>query len=414
MGATELSNEKNSMIVDIGGTTTDIAFVKNGTPQRVKNGIRIGKWNTFVKGLFVDTFGLGGDSGIVINQDNQIELEDEKAIPLCMAAERYPNLVKYLEHENNQMMRITNQRKNIYVCVRDISENESYTQKERDIARIMREPHSLEQMKDLYGEVILVNHLERLLREGVLLRCGLTPTDIMHVKGDFVQYNKEAAQYGVEIMARIVRLAPEELCEQVYDVFKKKLYTNIVRILIEDAFPRIREIGLGEQTEILIANAYEQAKSGEPQDFFGITFRTPATLVGVGAPTKLFLEDVGRLLGTKVVMSEYSPVANALGAVIGNVSASVQMEVVYSQETDGYVVFGNGQRIENENLEASKEKAKKLASIYAAREAVERGADEKTLEVTLEEEENIAETEFGPVYMGYKVTATASGNLRLS
>ena len=90
MGAGELTEEQNSIVVDIGGTTTDIAFVKNGTPQTVENGVRIGKWNTFVKGLFVDTFALGGDSGVVLDAENRICLEDEKVMPVCMASHFFP------------------------------------------------------------------------------------------------------------------------------------------------------------------------------------------------------------------------------------------------------------------------------------------------------------------------------------
>lgn len=99
MGAVELAQEQNALIVDMGGTTTDIAFVKNAVPQRVKTGIRIGGWNTFVKGLFVDTFGLGGDSGIRVSADKQLCLEEKKTMPLCMAAAKYPTLKKHLARE---------------------------------------------------------------------------------------------------------------------------------------------------------------------------------------------------------------------------------------------------------------------------------------------------------------------------
>ena len=39
---------------------SDIALVKDHLPVRADNGIQIGSWRTFVKGLYVDTFGLGG------------------------------------------------------------------------------------------------------------------------------------------------------------------------------------------------------------------------------------------------------------------------------------------------------------------------------------------------------------------
>lgn len=293
MGAAELTQEQDCVVVDIGGTTTDIAFVKRGKPQRVKTGVRIGKWNTFVKGLFVDTFGLGGDSGIVLDDELKVQLEE---------------------------------------------------------------------LKELYGETVMVSHLERLVREGILIRCGITPTDVMHVRGDFQQYETQASRYGMEIIARATRVTPEELASAIYDAFKKKLYRNIVRILIEDAYPKIRETGIGRQTELMVEDVYERAKNHENREFLNLTYQTPAVLVGVGAPTKLFLEDVGMLLGARVVTSRYSPVANALGAVVGEVSASAQMSVDYSKDkdTDTYMVFGHGTRMEMEDLDEAKHMADEL------------------------------------------------------
>ena len=72
--------------MDIGGTTTDIAFVREGKPKRAETGVRIGGWDTFVKGLFVDTFGLGGDSGVAVSEQDTVMLEEERVMPLCMAA----------------------------------------------------------------------------------------------------------------------------------------------------------------------------------------------------------------------------------------------------------------------------------------------------------------------------------------
>ena len=414
MGAMELAEEKNCLIVDIGGTTTDIAFVREGKPKRAETGVRIGGWDTFVKGLFVDTFGLGGDSGVAVSEQDTVMLEEERVMPLCMAASAHPRLIRYLEREDESRTRMVNQQKNIYLRVKDISQSTFYTEKEKRIAEFMAEPHSLEEIKKTWNEVVLVNHVERLVREGVLIRCGLTPTDIMHVRGDFCRYESRASILGARIMARALLMKPEELADAVYDEFKRKLYTNIVRILMEDGYPRIRELGVGETENILILDAYERAKTGEDRRFFGLQFGTPAALVGVGAPTKLFLEDVGRLLGTKVVTSEHSPVANALGAIVGNVSASVLMEVVFQQNTGEYVTFGSGLRYEFGDLEEAKEKADEVAARLAMEEAVLRGADPEDMKVSVEVKENIVQTEFGPIYVGYKVEATASAKLRLS
>ena len=415
MGATELSDERDAMIVDIGGTTTDIAFVKDGSPQRVKSGVRIGSWDTFVKGLFVDTFGLGGDSGVVIDpMTGKLELLDCKLMPLCMAADRWPSLIKYLEREDAGKSRINNQQKNIYVALRDISENDYYTEREKHIVSLFSEPHSLEYIKNTTGEMILENHLERLIFEGAVIRCGVTPTDVMHYKGDFTAYSSVASKLGLSILARVAGTTTAEIADLIYDEFKRKLYNNIVRVLIEDAFPDIRSEGVGNQLKTLINASYNQARTGNPDEFLAMSMRTPATLIGVGAPTALFLPDVGKLLGTNVVTDKYSAVANALGAVVGNVSASMSMEIRYHQESDTYTVFGLGRRTICDTLTEAKRLARVIAENAAEDEAVERGADAATLELSVDEKENIIETEFGSLYMGYKVTVTASGKLRLN
>ncbi len=415
MGATELSDERNAMVVDIGGTTTDIAFVKDGSPQRVKTGVRIGSWDTFVKGLFVDTFGLGGDSGVILDpQTEQIALQESKVMPLCMAAEKWPSLLHLLQREEEKKSRINNQQKDIYVALRDISCNDYYTEREKYIVSLFAEPKSLEMVKAQTGELLLASHLERLLFEGAMIRVGLTPTDAMHYKGDFTAYNSEASALGLRIMARMAGTTTDELADTIYDAFKRKLYVNIVRVLIEDAFPAIRSAGIGEQMKTLIDDAYDRAKSGEANEFLRLGFTTPAALIGVGAPTALFLPDVGRLLGAKVVTDRYSSVANALGAVVGNVAAAMSMEIRYQQEADSYTVFGLGRRIVYGTLREAKKAANAIAKDAAREEAILRGADETSLSFKVDEKENVVNTEFGSIYMGYKVTVTASGKLRLN
>jgi len=163
----------------------------------------------------------------------------------------------------------------------------------------------------------------------------------------------------------------------------------------------------------MINDSYYRAKKGECNQFLGLNFHTPAILVGVGAPTYLFLDDVSKLLGTKVWLSEYSKVANALGAVVGKVSATMTMEVIFNQETNTYFVLGCGERLEYDDLEEAKAEAVRIASEKAVEEAVNRGAELDT-KAAVETNEDIVETNFGSLYMGFKATATANGNLRLA
>ncbi len=56
----------DSIIYDIGGTTTDIAIFVDGTPLIEQEGINIGSHPTLVRALKVHSIGVGGDSAISI------------------------------------------------------------------------------------------------------------------------------------------------------------------------------------------------------------------------------------------------------------------------------------------------------------------------------------------------------------
>ena len=66
MGARALTKHQhgNAVIVDIGGTTTDIAVQAAGEPVFQPQGAEIAGHKTLVPALFVRSIGLGGDSEI--------------------------------------------------------------------------------------------------------------------------------------------------------------------------------------------------------------------------------------------------------------------------------------------------------------------------------------------------------------
>ncbi|MGD2206869.1 MAG: hydantoinase/oxoprolinase family protein, partial [Anaerolineae bacterium] len=50
--------------VDVGGTTTDIAVLREGRPRLNPEGAQVGRWRTMVEAVDVHTVGLGGDSHV--------------------------------------------------------------------------------------------------------------------------------------------------------------------------------------------------------------------------------------------------------------------------------------------------------------------------------------------------------------
>ncbi|MEA2110042.1 MAG: hydantoinase/oxoprolinase family protein [Pseudomonadota bacterium] len=60
---------EDAIILDIGGTTTDIAIFATGAPLLEKEGINIGGHSTLVRALITRSIGIGGDSLVQVSKD---------------------------------------------------------------------------------------------------------------------------------------------------------------------------------------------------------------------------------------------------------------------------------------------------------------------------------------------------------
>lgn len=414
MGAMELCHHTDQVIIDMGGTTSDIALVKNGRPVTVTNGIQIGSWKTFVHGMFVDTFGLGGDSTICRDYNNELYLDTVRSIPLCMLASRYPKMKEKI-HELNAME--TRHSKNLYefyVLMKDISHNPSYTEREKTFCRALKDgPLLIREAAASIGEDIYLLDVKRLESENIIMKSALTPTDIMHIREDFQVFDKEAALEAARFLARNLSISVEELCEQIYQKVKKKIFFNVLRILMKDSAPGQKD-RLLEQLDFLYESAYNAAREGSAP-FFAPAFRINAALVGIGAPIHVFLPDVARMLGVPCSVPQLAPVANALGAVVGNISASITIEIKEHStfgKPEEYYFTGRPEAGVFDTLEDAEKAAKELAAAEARELALRQGAGQGlSTEYTLAP--HIANTNFGTMFLGEEVTAHVIGKMSL-
>ncbi len=65
-----LPTGEDAVLLDIGGTTTDIFFLADGVPLFEPLGIKIDKYKTLVRAIYTISMGLGGDSAINIENGN--------------------------------------------------------------------------------------------------------------------------------------------------------------------------------------------------------------------------------------------------------------------------------------------------------------------------------------------------------
>ncbi len=79
MGAAALAGRNSTAVVlDIGGTTTDISLLLDGQPLYASRGASINGHYSHVKAIFTRSLALGGDSPIVLGADNQVTIETRR------------------------------------------------------------------------------------------------------------------------------------------------------------------------------------------------------------------------------------------------------------------------------------------------------------------------------------------------
>ena len=377
VGGSVIANAPDALIVDMGGTTTDVALVRGGHPVTARRGISIGKWRTTVGGLYVDTFLLGGDSAIRFGSHGMY-LDLRRVIPISVLAHRYPQITGRLRELAGRHRQHTRMLSEFYVLQKSISGLKGYTEEERKIcAALKAEPLLAEDLARKLDTDIYRLATERLEEEGVVMRSGLTPTDMMVVKGDFPIYAPDAAWASMEFLAENIPESLEEIPDKAYQLVEKKLYCNIARILLKQQHPQdektMDEAGLNRFLEW----SYESAAGEKENDWISIPIKSRLPIVGVGAPIHIFLPRVAALLGTKAVISKDSAVANALGAIASQILTRVQLHVKAEYEGSllkGYSVYEGQRRRMFEEYGDAEDLARKLAQKLALEKSRRQGA----------------------------------------
>ena len=414
-GGLHLSGRRDCVVVDMGGTTSDMAVVRGGVPKLAIEGAHVGSWRTGTPSVSIDTIGLGGDSIVRHNADNDLSIGPARAAPLSWMASRWPATLRRLEELRDQGRRDELPLCEFLYLVRDVSEDPWYGDVERDIVRALRSgPLDISRLADATGGSVVALRTKRLEQHGAIMRCALTPTDIMHIRGDFGAWNAEAATIGATIMARQIGTDIGDVVARVYENTRERLYCAIVRVLMEDEDEGLLKGGMSRQLERLLKRSYRQGRLGamlpgtgqeagpsglaSPEALLGSSFTTSATLVGIGAPIHVFLPEVARALGADFVVPQDAGVANAVGAITGNVMAeeSVLVRPRYSVSgITGYLAYSSEENRSFAGLEEALEWAKARARELASRDAARRGA--VTVDIDLQVETNEAEIAAGVV-----------------
>ena len=353
IGGCELSHADSGIIVDMGGTTTDIALIHSREPVLAKGGIHIGQWKTMVQGLYVDTFGLGGDTAVRFENEH-VFLDTVRVIPISILASQYDHIIPQLHELASKRRFHSRWIHEFYVLQKDISTKKGYTEEEQQLCSYLKDkPLITLDLSEKMGHDPHYLPVERLERDGIIMKSGLTPTDIMILKGDFKKYSPEAADAMLHCFFANVKEPLEQIPDLVYEMVIKRMYQNLGRIILRQRYPKQKEFFQEDYLQPILNCFYEQAKlaADQPETSASsdaiLSLSTPLPLIGVGAPIHVFLPRVAQLLHTKAIVPKYAGVANALGAAASRKVAYCDLTVKAEYDggsCEGYSVFENGKK----------------------------------------------------------------------
>lgn len=348
LGGGALCGSARAVVVDIGGTTTDVALVENGVPLLSDDGIRVGAWKTQVGGVFSTSFALGGDSAIRWDPFDRLTLGPDRIVPLCVLAARHPEVRRTLKAQLAETPAHTLPLHEFLTLERADWRAVVTAPRERRLCeRLEKGPLSHCQAAALLGVDKYQLNIRPLEQAGILLRAGLTPTDLMHVRGDFDRYDAETACLAAKFAAASLHKTVKWLCNEIYDRMSFQVFAAVSQSLLERSSKYFRKNGLNEGMHELLRLQWETRN--DPDRMVDTHFKSNAVLVGIGGPTHLFLPEAARALGAECFIPEFAATANAVGAVAGRMTAVMTAEIRYTGYFDpnggdegSYRVFASG------------------------------------------------------------------------
>ena len=366
-GAMELTHAEDALVIDMGGTTSDVALIKKGRPI-ASDGVKVGQWRTMVKGVDIDTFALGGDTGVLI-RDNDLVLDSRRVIPVSVLAHNYPEVIRGLENIISRYYAFPLKDGLFLLLIKKPEDISGYTQKEQQIIRFLEDgPLSYLELSDRMGISHQFMDLKRLEDEGIIMRSGVTPTDAMHLKRDYTEYSAEAAELGIRYLSIQTRMGRDRIVQKIYDLVIFRLYKNLLHLEFGYEMGKDYKDEDRATIEKLAMNIMEHYRAGTVQEYVRPVTCSGFRLIGVGAPTGIFIRDTAALLKTEYSVSEYSGVANAVGAAAGDIITEYTT-LIHMDNKGNYLLSGGDEMCDFASYEKALEEAKTIAVTKAEERA---------------------------------------------
>ncbi len=298
VGASHLSGLETCAVIDVGGTSTDVSMLEKGLPELCTEGAIVGGWQTKVKAIRMETSAMGGDSHIWV-MNMKINIGPRRVIPLCVAAVKYPGFLEALKKGRIPgAMHLEENVQPTKFFVKTGLEASGLGKLEQELFdRIGDFPTSLNEIFWETQKTLSPGLLDPLIRKRLIQAIGFTPTDALHVLGEYTSWDREASRVGAKLLERYTQIDHIKLCKQIKKDVARNMALNLVSFILKDVPPQ-------EIEKILLSDRFTQ-------------FRMKIPVVLIGGPVAAYVEELKQILDAEIIVPKYAEVGNAVGAVVG-------------------------------------------------------------------------------------------------
>ena len=379
-GARYLSGLVDATVVDVGGTTSDIGTIREGSVEVCPTGSRVGGWRTHVRALDMNTVGLGGDSQILL-EDRKLSIGPRRIAPISWLGARndIARALDYVERKLDYYLATTRPIEFLMATGKAPSKLPDTTEKKL-LEVLEKGPASIVELTERMdlGHWLMLQSA-RLEEEYVVQRCGLTPTDILHVRGEMDLWDSEAAARLLRIVAERAQMDPAEFGEEVFRRITDRLLSELIRKQLE--LPRGADEAVGDcpVCDAVMANILA---GGNARFRINAEFKHP--IIGLGAPVGFFTREIPDKVDAEILIPPNADVANAVGAITSFISVVKRAHVVPTLE-GGFAVQGLPRAERFEELEAAHAYAVKALEAEVIRLAEEAGTSQRKVHMHIDD-----------------------------
>ncbi len=401
-GARHLTGIANALVVDMGGTTTDTAGLLDNQVSLNENGSNVGGHRTHVQALDIRTAGLGGDSQICFEK-GEFLIGPRRVAPVSWLGSQYPEAARTIEYMSHNLNRYTTSTRKMQILVFTGAKKDLTLSplEEKVMACLKERPMSIDELAA--RTEVLSEHslpLARLEENFMIQRCGLTPTDLLHIKGEFIKWDTDFAKGYAAMLAYLSGKDQEKMVDLLLEKVTRLLTLELLKRQLDDEVDP-EALDTCPVCKTLLDNLMAGGTSNYQ---VRIDFKRP--VIGIGAPIKFFLPRAVEPLGAEAILPEDADVANAIGAITSRVMVKKQLRIIPGE--GGFIIEGIQGKRKIKNFDQADEYAKAELTRMIRELAVRAGTSCNT--VTLETKDQVPKTASGdPIFMGRIIKGSLSG-----